>query len=481
MFITEHLYQVTLDGRDKQQIIILPMCESERRSRSGCYIKTYGCQMNEYDSEKVMASLAETHYPVAEIEDADVVIINTCSVREKAEHKLFSLLGTLKAAKENNPNLVVGVGGCVAQQEGQAILRKSPVVDFVYGTHNISLVPSLVSRALHSPHPQVAVDYREEWEDLPDEFVPLVRPGEERTLPLRALIAIQRGCNKNCAFCVVPTTRGPEVSRSAEEILREIRIKVSSGSREIMLLGQTVNSYGKDLSPRVRFEDLIKRVSDIPGVERIRFTSPHPQDVRKEFVDLFDSVPQLCPHIHLPLQSGSNRILKLMNRNYSRERYLEIIGLLQERRPDIAISTDIIVGFPGETDIDFQDTLQMVEDVKFHMSYAFMYSPRPNTVSKATMREEQVPSDISSARLQILQGVQDRLCKEQNEAWLDKEVEVLLEDQGRHSSGALRGRTRHNVLAEISGEGMKIGDTVRARVSFAGPYGIRGELVENSG
>lgn len=427
-----------------------------------------------------MASLADTHFPVAEIEDADVVIINTCSVREKAEHKLFSLLGTLKVAKENNPHLVVGVGGCVAQQEGQAIIRKSPVVDFVYGTHNISLVPSLVKRAVNSSQPQVAVDYREEWEELPDEFIPLVKPGVETVIPLRALIAIQRGCNKNCAFCVVPTTRGPEVSRSVDEILREIRIKVSAGAREIMLLGQTVNSYGKDLSPRVRFEDLLKRVSEISGVERIRFTSPHPQDVRKEFVDLYDSVPQLCPHIHLPLQSGSNRILKLMNRNYSRERYLEIVASLRERRPDIAISTDIIVGFPGETEADFQDTLEIVEKVGFHMSYAFMYSPRPNTVSQATMREEQVASDVSSARLYVLQAVQDRLCKERNEAWLGKEVEVLLEDIGRHSSGSLRGRTRHNVLAEISGEGMKIGDTVRARVSFAGPYGIRGELLENS-
>lgn len=458
---------------------------AESRAKPGVYIKTFGCQMNEYDSQKILTLLDHSHRPVDAPEDAEVAIVNTCSVREKGEHKLYSLLGRLRDLKATNENLIIGVSGCVAQQEGMNIIERNSAVDFVVGTHNLSLVPSLVRGVREGLGKQVAIDYRDEWESLPADFdaVPYQVQQAKSTFsvansPVRALVAISRGCNKRCAFCVVPTTRGPEVSRPSAEVIREVKTKVRLGAKEVLLLGQTVNSYGKDLSPRYSFEDLIRELAEIEGLLRIRFISPHPQDVRPEFLDLFADVPQLCKHIHLPLQSGSDRILKLMNRNYRSKRYFEIVDSLKERCPDIAISSDFIVGFPTESEADFEQTLEAMRRVKYNASYSFKYSIRPNTVAKDSFSAEQeVPECVAQARLVRLQALQEGLCLEYNSSLLGKTQEVLLEATSPNRADLLRGRTAQNTLAEVEGAGFKVGDVVNIVVEHSGIYGVRGRAV----
>ncbi len=462
----------------------------EKASRQRVYVRTFGCQMNEYDTEKMLQLLSPTHELVSEPENAHLVIVNTCSVREKGEHKLFSLLGELRELKNKNPELVIGVSGCVAQQEGTSILKRNRAVDFVVGTHNLSLVPALVKSAAMGAAPQVAVDYREEWEDLPVEFdaIPVglaleaVRGATVGTFytPIRAMVAIQRGCNKHCSFCVVPHTRGPETSRSADEIEREVRLKVRAGAREVLLLGQTVNSYGRDFIPRYPFERLIDRLSQIDKLERIRFISPHPAEVRPEFVKLFSSNPKLCPHIHLPLQSGSDRILKLMNRNYRVRRYLEIVNELRSECPNIAISTDIIVGFPTETEEDFLGTLSVMEEVKWSFAFSFVYSPRPNTTAGAVYTaDDEVKKSIADERLARLKTRQNELTLEFNEKFIGQTVEVLVEGPTKKISSLMNGRTPQNILVELDGEGLKAGDLVNAQVFSASPGLLRASALND--
>ena len=465
---------------------------TDEQSKPGVFVNTFGCQMNEYDTEKMIALLSDTHSHVSEIDKAEVVIVNTCSVREKAEHKLYSLLGKLREMKNKKPELVLGVSGCVAQQEGQSILKRNSAVDFVVGTHNLSLVPSLVKAAKQGASSQVAVDYRDEWEDLPRDLdaIPPVSQEEGQSStsafgvyasPVRALVAIQRGCNKKCAFCVVPTTRGPEVSRSAEEIIREIKLKVRLGAREVLLLGQTVNSYGRDLNPRYPFHKLVRKIAEIEGLKRIRFTSPHPADVKPEFIELYGDVPQLCPHIHMPLQSGSDRILKLMNRNYRVKRYMEIIEQLKTRCPDISISSDIIVGFPTETEEDFEQTLNIVEEVAFSASYSFKYSIRPNTVAKNSFtREQEVAKEVAQERLERLQSLQKVLSEDINKGFLGKKLEILVEAPSPNILTLMRGRSAQNILVEVE-VGNKttnpmIGELTEVNIEHTGAYGMRGSL-----
>lgn len=459
--------------------------EETKSTKPGVFIKTFGCQMNEYDSQKMLTLLEGTHVPVDSEDQAEVVIVNTCSVREKGEHKLFSLLGRLRDLKKEKENLVIGVSGCVAQQEGQSIIKRNSAVDFVVGTHNLSLVPSLVKGVREGRSAQVAIDYRDEWESLPKDFDAVPRSVQEAkstfsitNTPIRALVAIQRGCNKKCAFCVVPTTRGPEVSRPADEILREVKTKIRLGAKEVMLIGQTVNSYGRDLTPRYPFERLIRDLAEVEGLERIRFTSPHPQDVRPEFLDLFSDVPQLCPHIHLPLQSGSDRILKLMNRNYRMKRYYEIVDSLKSRCPEITISSDFIVGFPTETDADFEATLDAMKKVRYNASYSFKYSIRPNTVAKDNfVSDQEVGEEVAKARLKQLQELQEELSLEYNRAQVGRELEVLVEASSTNKSELLRGRTPQNTLVEIEGLNFNVGDTVRVKIEHVGAYGLRGKAV----
>lgn len=457
--------------------------QSQCQKNPGVFVRTFGCQMNEYDSEKMISLLSSTHHRVQTVEDASVIIVNTCSVREKAENKLYSLLGELRKLKKAKPELVIGVSGCVAQQEGRKIVARNSAVDFVVGTQNLSLVPSLVNAASSGAGPQVAVDYREEWEDLPEELsaYSIKSADEFRTAAsssVRALVAIQRGCNKNCSFCVVPTTRGPEVSRSPEEIVREIKLKVRLGVKEVLLLGQTVNSYGRDLDPRYSFEKLIRQIAEIEGLERIRFTSPHPAEVRPKFLDLYKEVPQLVPHIHLPLQSGSDRVLKSMNRNYRVARYLEIVESLKERCPEIALSSDIIVGYPTETEEDFQATMDVLRKVRYHIVYSFKYSVRPNTVAKELFEEKDlINKEVASRRLLDLQQLQDQISYEINKVKVGSIVEVLVEGRGEKITSVVRGRNPQNTLVEVSGGDPQPGDMVNALVEYASPHGLKAKLL----
>lgn len=442
---------------------------SEERSKKSVFIRTFGCQMNEYDSLKLEKILENEYSRVDTPENADLVLINTCSVREKPENKVYSLLGELRELKRDRPDLMVGVGGCVAQQEGSALVRRSKDIDFVFGTHNLSLVPALLEQRIASGQPQVAVDYRDEWEEMPLGFA-----GQNR---VAAFVSISRGCNKNCTYCVVPTTRGAEVSRSEDEILKEIRLAVHRGAREVLLLGQTVNSYGLDLSPRKSFAALVKNIAAIEGLQRIRFTSPHPQEVRQDFIELMADCPKICRHIHMPLQSGSNPILKAMNRNYRRERYLKIIEDLKSRIPDIAITTDIIVGFPGESMADFEATLDVMQIVRFDSSFSFVFSPRPNTVA-ATMQDS-VPAEEKADRLQRLQSLQTELTNEKLAKYLNTEVEVLLEGPTQHDPNKLQGRISQNVVLHLEDEDPKVavGALVRARVVATNRHTLNGTLI----
>ncbi len=455
--------------------------------------------MNEYDSEKVFQLLATKYSAVQDAAQADVVFVNTCAVREKAEAKLYGLFGKFRELRRQNPDVIIGIGGCVAQQEGEKLLKRCREIDFVVGTHNLSLIPSLIEDArVSGGRRQVAVDYRDEWEELPEEFdsfpqIPGVQEGGKTSSfgayysPVRAMVAIQRGCNKRCSFCVVPTTRGPEVSRDPAEIEREVRLKVRMGAREVLLLGQTVNSYGLDLAPRFPFANLIRSLAKIPNLLRIRFTSPHPAEVRPDFIELYGEVPTLCPHIHLPLQSGSDRVLKLMNRNYRTKRYLEIVESLREKVPEIAISSDFIIGFPTESDADFEQTLNLIEQVRYCSSYCFKYSPRPNTQAlDAFNDQDQVPKSVVEERFNRLQALQERISLERNSSLVTKEVEVLVEGWSSNISSLLKGRTQANTIVELRGLGsdavafkQALGTVVTGVVEYASSYGLRARIVDS--
>jgi tRNA-2-methylthio-N6-dimethylallyladenosine synthase len=458
---------------------------SHEGDRPSLFVKTFGCQMNEYDTEKIYEIMGRSHVQATSPETADVVIVNTCSVREKGEHKLLSYIGELREIRSlrgKSRPLTIGVGGCVAQQEGQSLLKRSQGIDFIVGTHNLSLIPSLIENRTRGFAPQIAVDYREEWEDLPEAFDGVEVDGAS-LLPrqVRALVAIQRGCNKRCSFCVVPTTRGPEVSRDPVEILREVRRKARAGAKEILLLGQTVNSYGGDLSPRYPFEKLVIDISEVEGVERIRFTSPHPQSVSRGFIELYGSIQKLVPHIHLPLQSGSDRVLKLMNRNYRMRRYYEIVDALRERLPNIAVTSDFIVGFPTETEEDFGMTLEAISRVKYDTSFYFKYSPRPNTVAEAQYSsDEQIDPAIVDVRFQRLHSLQNELSQQKNGARIGTVVVVLVEARSQKES-CWKGRIPENTIVEFHAESSEtesfIGNTMKVLVTTASPHALKGKLV----
>lgn len=425
--------------------------------------------MNEYDSQKIAKILEGGYSTCTDPEEADLVIVNTCSVRDKPEQKLYSFLGEMNELKQIRPKLMVGVGGCVAQQEGEKIVKRSKAVDFVFGTHNLSLVPSLIERRRGGSKPQVAVNYRDEWEELP-----LGLSGDSK---VSVFVSISRGCNKNCTYCIVPTTRGPEVSRDPAEIEREVKIAVHRGAREIVLLGQTVNSYGLDLEPRLKFAGLLERISAIEGLKRIRFTSPHPQEVRQDFIDLVAENPKICRHIHMPLQSGSDSMLRAMNRNYRREKYMKIIEDLRRRVPEIAFTTDIIVGFPGETEEDVEQTLQVMREVGYDNSYSFMFSPRPGT--PAAQLEETVSPEEKLERLQRVQSLQDSMTTAALQRWVGKDVEVLFEDTDREDPTKLRGRISQNLMLNLlePAPHLRPGDLAQVAVIESGRYTLRGRAV----
>lgn len=447
--------------------------------KPGLYIKTYGCQMNEYDTLKLQKILESDYEAVDSPEKAELVLINTCSVREKPEQKLYSLLGRMSELKKDNPKLMVGVCGCVAQQEGENIAKRSSVVDVVFGTHNLSLVPSLLEQRKSGLPPQVAVNYREDWEELP--------LGISQTEKVTSFVSISRGCNKNCTYCIVPTTRGKEVSRDPQEIEREIKIAVHRGAKEVMLLGQTVNSYGTDFNPRQSFVSLLERISLIDGLERIRFISPHPQEVKADFIDIVCSNPKICRHIHMPLQSGSDVILKAMNRNYRRKRYLDIISALKDRVPDIGLTTDVIVGFPGETEKNFEDTLDIMRQVQFDNCYSYIFSPRPGT--PAALLEDLLPYEEKLRRLQALQALQFELTQTRLQNWVGRQGEVLIESESPHQisedEGTIwQGRLSQNITVHINDtesklaqNALKPGMLVDVQIDGVSRFTLKGRVI----
>ena len=438
------------------------------------YIKTFGCQMNERDSEIMEQLLARSGYiPVKEQTDADLVILNTCSIRAKAEQKVFSLLGSLRRQKKQQPELRIAVAGCVAQQEGEQIFRRMPHVDIVVGTRQLYQLPEMLGRLeRNETSREISCDLDKEFSIPP--FQRLLEDVPQQPAEFRKFVTIMQGCNNYCTYCVVPTTRGREISRPVADILEEVRLLVARGIREITLLGQNVNSYGCTntvAAAPTAFADLLKRVAAIPGVQRLRFTTSNPQDLSTELMQCFRDLPNLCPHFHLPVQSGSNAVLKRMNRRYTRELYLEKVAELRSFRPDIALCTDVIVGFPGETEEDFSQTMDLLERVRFHASFSFKYSDRPHTRSAAF--SDKVDEQVKGERLQRFQSRQDAISLERNQEFLGRTVEVMVE---AGTSSGTRGRTGTNHIVHFTAlTDLLPGDLASVMITHAGRHSLKGE------
>lgn len=428
------------------------------------YIETFGCQMNVHDSEKVAGLLmARGYQPVSRPEEAELVLFNTCSIREKASQKVFAHLGRFKQAARSGQR--IGVLGCVAQQEGERIFERAPWVSLVCGSASYARLGELLDR-LEAGERRVAglgLDTDETFE------TELTR----RDHPFRAYVTIIEGCNKRCTFCVVPNTRGPERSRSSQAVLAEIRQLAAAGYSEVQLLGQTVDSWRDPQPPGLSFAELLLAAAQIPGIRRVRFTTSHPKDFGREIVAAIDAEPRLCEHVHLPVQSGSTRVLERMRRGYSREEYLERIGWIRSARRPISITTDIIVGFPGETDEDFADTLSLLETVQFDGVFAFKYSPRPDT--PAAQWEDQIPEEEKGRRLAVLLDRQREIQQQRNAAWVGRSVEVLV-DGWHQSRQQWTGRTSGNrVVNFTSADRDLLGKYVQVHITQAGPNSLVGQ------
>jgi tRNA-2-methylthio-N6-dimethylallyladenosine synthase len=439
------------------------------------FIETYGCQMNVHDSERMAGLLDQAGYePTPTEEDADIVLINTCSVRERAEEKLFTRLGEINqrsAATGSRP--VVAVTGCVAQQEGQRILTRSRAVDVIVGTQNLRRLPMLLETAMASRHPHPVVDVA----PLDDVSFPLGIA--RRTDPVKAYVTIIEGCNEFCAFCVVPYTRGHERMRPVAEILEDARQAVASGARELQLLGQIVNHYQAPDDPRCDFPELLERLSGIDGLRRLRFASPHPRHVTPRMIAAIRDLPAVCKHLHLPVQSGSTRVLKVMRRRYTREAYLDLVDRLRAAIPGIALSTDMIVGFPGETAADFEDTLSLTQTVRYHSMFSFKYSPRPNTLAIKRL-EDDVTEEEKTRRIVQLQALQRGVQAELHEQMVGRIEAVLVDAHSRRREWELSGRTSGNTVVNFGGDASLIGQVVQVTITSANPNSLRGDIAQAS-
>ena len=411
------------------------------------YIKTYGCQMNEYDSQKTLEILKQdpTVEETSNPEDADIILLNTCSIREKAEEKVYSELGRLRKLKIENPNLKIGVGGCVASQEGKNIFKRAPYVDLIFGPQTIHKVPSLLSKKNKIEAVDVSFPIEEKFDAL---------PAPEAT-GTSSFVSIMEGCSKYCSFCVVPYTRGDEVSRKPEQIFDEVARLVEQGVSEIVFVGQNVNSYEYSFNGRMlRLSDLIEVTGSIDGVERIRYTTSHPLDMTDDLIEVYGHVPQLVSHLHLPVQSGSNTILTRMKRNYSRELYIDVIEKLKLVRPNIKVSSDFIVGFPGETDADFQQTMDLIEEVQFDASFSFIYSARPGT--PASKLHDATPLAEKKERLNILQNRIDELQTFYSDALAGTIQRCLVTGISRKNIKQLQARTECNRVVNFDFQNINI-------------------------
>jgi len=444
------------------------------------YIKTFGCQMNERDSEIIEQLLAQDGYvATTDPATADLILVNTCSIREKAEQKVFSLLGALQAEKHKNPHLLLGVTGCVAQQEGKQISERMPHVDLIVGTQQIYRLPEMLDRLQHGVTTrEIATDMEAAFTIPPFQKL-LTRPTSATDAAAhgyKRFVTIMQGCDNFCSYCVVPGTRGREISRPLADILEEVEILVSQGVREITLLGQNVNSYGTTnpvAAHQVDFPGLLRQVAAIQGLRRLRFTTSHPKDLTEELMRCFAEIDNLCPHFHLPVQSGSNAVLRRMNRKYTVETYLAKVEQLRQYRPDIALATDIIVGFPGETDDDFQATMDLLNRVRFHGSFSFKYSDRPHTRSAGFA--DKIPEATKSARLAAFQSRQDEICFERNCEYIGKKVEIMVET---NNAAGVKGRTPSNHIVHCPAPATSLlpGDLTLARIVHAGKHSLRGEI-----
>ena len=432
--------------------------------------------MNIHDSERMAGLLEQAGYEsTADDLDADVIVINTCSVREKAEEKLFTRLGEIQhAAIESGSRPVVAVAGCVAQQEGSQILKRSTAVDVIIGTQNIKRLPMLVDAAVQQhvtgPLRQPVLDL----DPLEDVSFPLGIARRQDTH--KAYVTIIEGCNEFCAFCVVPYTRGKERMRPAAEIVADARSAVASGAKEVQLLGQIVNHYQAPDDPSCDFAGLLERLNDVNGLRRIRFASPHPRHVTRRMIDAMRTLPKVCRHLHLPVQSGSTATLRRMRRRHTREDYLELVARLRDAMPDIALSTDIIVGFPGESATDFEETLSLTETVRYHSMFSFKYSPRPNTLALKRM-----PDDVEEAektrRIVELQALQKRIQGELYVSAIGRIEQVLIDSRSRRRDWELSGRTSGNTVVNLSGDPAWIGEERPVRITDANPNSLRGEVL----
>ena len=434
------------------------------------FIKTHGCQMNEYDSAKMMDLLQEKEdFDLAESEEeADLLILNTCSIREKAQEKVFHQIGRWRKIKEDKPDLKIAIGGCVASQEGKEIIKRAPAVDIVFGPQTLHRLPELYKKKEETNVNQIDISFPklEKFNHLP-----LAGKGEPS-----AFVSIAEGCNKYCSFCVVPKTRGHEVSRTVEDILNEVSILADKGTREINFLGQNVNNFkGSYKGMKSSLAELIELASKIENIERIRYTTSHPHEFKDDLVEVYDRVPELVSHVHLPVQSGSDKILKLMRRRYDSEKYLSLIDRIRTIRPDMSFSSDFIVGFPGETKDDFQETINIINAVKFDESYSFIYSPRPNTT--AAEMPDDVPLEEKKDRLDILQSRLNQLSFGFSRKKVGTIQSCLIYGQSRRDPGQLQGRTICNRIVNFKSNNMDlVGNFVNIQIQEALTNSLRGNI-----
>ncbi len=455
--------------------------------------------MNEHDSERIAGLLeADGYVATDEVDDADVVILNTCCIRENADNKLYGHLGHLKTEKDRRPDLQIAVAGCLAQKDRDLVRSRAPHVDVVFGTHNVSDAAALLHRARREGP---LVEILDAASDVSGQFASAL---PVRDLPYAAWVTVQVGCDNNCAFCIVPAVRGKEISRPFGELLAEVTALVAEGTVEVTLLGQNVNSYGRDLTtewrsraewrnaapvagarwatddrPRARplFADLLRAVGAIDGIRRVRFTSPHPKDLRPETIEAMAETPTVCEHLHLPLQAGSDRTLAAMHRGYTAERYLERLASARAAIPDLAVTTDLIVGFPGETDDDFERTLEVVAEAEYDSAYTFLFSPRPGTEA-AARTDDFVPADVAAERFARLKVVVERSALARHSARVGRTEEVVVEGPSKKDATVSTGRTRQNKLVHFPGDRFAPGTIVEVRVTGAAPHHLTGELVE---
>ena len=442
--------------------------QTERKKRF--YLATFGCQMNEHDSEKLAGMLGEMGYSeVDKTDESDLIIYNTCCVRENAELKVYGHLGALKEMKKENPDLIIAVCGCMMQQSHvvERIKKVYRQVDLVFGTHNLYKFPELLFNSINTN--KTVVDIMDSI-GLIAEDVPVDRKDE-----VKAWVTVMYGCNNFCSYCIVPYVRGRERSRGIENIVNEVRMLGRQDLKEITLLGQNVNSYGKDLDNNTTFAKLLTELNGVEGIERLRFMTSHPKDLSDELIFAIRDLNKLCEHLHLPFQSGSTRLLKEMNRKYTKEDYLSLVDKIKQNIPGISLTTDVIVGFPGETEQDFQDTLDVLEKVRFDQVYSFLYSKRTGTPAAKSM--DQISEELKKERFQRLMEIQNRISKEINDDFLNRELEVLVEGKSKNNDKIYTGRTRENKIVNFEGTDQMIGKLVMVRIDMIKTWSLEGTVI----